>query len=159
MHLGKWELLERKRVRKVTDFLRKRFGFEDRLNAGILLSPRNNLYLIHSDLANVDFSVLRVNSLGIYFGEWRNDELRLSIEGSQRIGPRCTKHILSLNDAQLRQWFLGEKIELNQELDPGFYIIRYGDDYVGCGNVGHGVLHNFVPKIRRSQELIISPQR
>ncbi len=99
---------------------------------------------------------LRIERIGIYFGERKHNELRLSIEGSQLLGPHATKHVLSLTTEQRDAWMLGKPIELQADqlddfgiaIEQAFYIIRHGDDFLGCGKIKNGVLLNFVPKER-----------
>ena len=154
MRLARWDIIEKKEMRQITDFLRDRFGFSAKLEAGFAKGTDDHIYLIRRELADVDYSKLRVNSLGMYFGEWKNNVLRLSIEGAQRIGHDCTQHILDINEEQLRQWFTGEKIEFG-DMEQGFYLVRHGKDFAGCGNVKEGQLLNYVQKVRRTKELIL----
>ncbi|MBI4140217.1 hypothetical protein HY485_00100, partial [Candidatus Woesearchaeota archaeon] len=101
----------------------------------------------------IDFSKLRINSIGLYFAEFRNNELRLSIEGSQIIGPKATKNVVELNNDELKQWLRGEDLE--KECDEnGFVIIKHGNDYLGCGKIKEGKVLNFVPKARRLMNIV-----
>ena len=63
---------------------------------------------------DIDFSKINVNSLGLYFANIEK-ELRLSIEGSQLIGPSSTKNILEVNETKLNSWISGKDITTKEE--------------------------------------------
>lgn len=117
-----------------------------------LMSDKDNLYLIFKDVEKINFSQLRINSFGLYFGEYRHNELRLSIEGSQIIGKLAKKNIVELTKDQLKTWFKGNDVDI--EIDcKGFVILKNNDDFVGCGRVKENKILNFVPKARRLSEV------
>ncbi len=112
-------------------------------------SEKQKIYAIHKDVAKIDLSGARINSVGIYFGEEKKGELRLSIEGSQLIGPLAKKNIIELTDEESLAWLRGT--DLQKEGDwSGFIIIKHNDDYLGTGKYTTDKrLLNFVPKARR----------
>jgi NOL1/NOP2/fmu family ribosome biogenesis protein len=85
----------------------------------------------------------------MYFCEIDNLGMRLSIEGSQIIGPKATKNILEINDEQTKQWFKGEDLEMNGNFS-GFLIIKYKDDFLGTGKYSNGKILNYIHKNRRA---------
>ncbi len=91
---------------------------------------------------------LRVNNLGLYIAEIKNDEIRLSIEGSQLIGPTANKNIYQVDDNKLQQWFKGEDIPCTKNLS-GFIILKHNNDFIGSGKFKENIIINFVPKARR----------
>ncbi len=117
-----------------------------------LMSDKDNLYLISRDVEKIDISDLRINSFGLYFGEYKNGELRLSIEGSQIIGPLAKKNVVELSEDQLKVWFKGQDFELSTD-SQGFVILKSNNDFVGCGRVKDFRILNFVPKARRLLEV------
>jgi len=151
------EVLNSKRIKGITNLLQQQWGFHDRLNQGFL-QKENDIFLVTIDIDKIDLGEVNVNSLGLYFGELRHDTLRLSIEGSQIIGKKANKNVLSLNDEQLQQWLKGEDIELKEnseiknsssDYENKFVIIKHNNDFFGCGRIKDGNLLNFVPKSRR----------
>ena len=84
----------------------------------------------------------------MYFANQDRTGLRLSVEGSQLIGNQATKNVLILNQEQTNQWFSGEDIKLESNLQ-GFVLIKHKDDFLGCGNFTQGTLHNYLGKERR----------
>lgn len=97
---------------------------------------------------------LRVDSAGLYIATLlENGELRLSIEGSQLVGPHATKNILEINDKEFAEWIRGHAIEKETTL-KGFVILKRGADWCGCGKpvrdekTGTISIHNYIPKTR-----------
>ncbi len=111
-------------------------------------STKNDLFVISKDITKIDARKLRINAVGLYLGEYKNHEIRLSIEGSQLIGPKATMNVVELDDKELRQWLRGEDL-IKRTDASGFVILKSGTDFVGCGKVKEGTILNFVPKGRR----------
>jgi NOL1/NOP2/fmu family ribosome biogenesis protein len=113
---------------------------------------KERIYVINRDIEKVDLKNIRVNSMGLYIAELKNDQLRVSIEGSQLIGPTAKKNVCELTKDQLRQWFMGQDIDVDGSYE-GFVILKHGQDYVGSGKFKEGIILNFVPKARRLLEV------
>jgi NOL1/NOP2/fmu family ribosome biogenesis protein len=113
---------------------------------------KEKIFAITRDIAAVDLKELRINSIGLYIAEVKNDQLRLSIEGAQLIGPSATKNVLELSTEQLKQWFQGQDIKAEGNYE-GFVILKHGNDYIGSGKYKEGYILNFVPKARRLLEV------
>ena len=150
------EVLNSKRIKEIKLLLGEQWGFHEPLDYGFLQRD-NDIFLVTTAVDKLDLRQLNVNSAGLYFGELRNSQLRLSIEGSQIIGQKAEKNVVELNDEQLRKWLSGEDIEIATE-NPGggsgddgsgYAIIKCGNDFFGCGRLKEGKLLNFVPKARR----------
>ena len=116
------------------------------------IQGKEKIYAITRDVGEIDLKKLRINSIGLYIAEVKNDQLRLSIEGAQLIGPSATKNVCEINTEQLKKWFKGEDIEVEKEYS-GFAILKHGNDYVGSGKYKEGYILNFVPKARRLIEV------
>lgn len=123
----------------------------------VLQSSKNKIYLLSRDFAKVDDKKLRIDSAGLYFGEiMKNDELRLSIEGSQLIGPMAKKNVVELSDDETSSWLRGEDIEKELKTE-GFVILKNKNketgkyDFLGSGKykTEEKKILNYVPKTRR----------
>lgn len=113
---------------------------------------KEKIYVITRDVEKIDMKKIRINSLGLYIAELKHGQLRLSIEGSQIIGPTATKNVYELNREQLKQWFQGQDLTVAGSYE-GFVILKYENDYVGSGKYKEGTILNFVPKARRLLEM------
>ena len=154
LRIGKFEVLNGKKTKAVAELLDKQWGYGSKFEDGFL-QKGNDLFLITRDVSKVDLQKLNVNSLGAYFGEMKHGWLRLSIEGSQIVGPEAQKNVLETSPEQLRQWLGGEDLEPPSSFDcissekKGFVIMKHGSDFLGCGKIKDGRILNFVPKSRR----------
>lgn len=112
-------------------------------------NEKQKIYAVHKDIAKIDLSGARINSVGMYFGEQKKGELRLSIEGSQLIGPLAKKNIIELDGKETIAWLRGEDLEKDCDCS-GFVIIKHSDDYMATGKyTADKRILNFVPKARR----------
>ena len=127
--------------------LADQWGFSGTLEYAFLKSPKDNLYMVSRDIAKIDWTKFRINSVGIYFGELKRG-LRLSIEGSQLVGPKSSKNVHELNSEEAMKWLKGHEIATKSKAE-GYQILRSGKDFLGCGTIKDGNMLNFVPKIRR----------
>ena len=142
------KVLERKDKKKFLELLKKQFAFDKKLDYIFLINNKNKIFIVNKELVNIDLNKLRINSIGLYIAEFRNDEVRLSIEGSQFIGPNTKKNVLELDDKEARDWLKGNDLEKETNL-KGFVIIKNNNDFLGCGKVKENGILNFVPKTRR----------
>jgi NOL1/NOP2/fmu family ribosome biogenesis protein len=142
-----WAVLTSKDIRAVHAQLEEQFGFAGKLDYAFLKNHENNLYMVTRDVSLVDWKKLHVTSMGSYFAEQKKG-LRLSIEGSQLVGPNATKNVFELKDEEVMPWLKGHDLSTKSPL-VGLVIVRHKNDYFGCGSVKEGILLNFVPKIRR----------
>ena len=141
------KILKKKEVKNILSLLDKQFNFKDRLDYVFLQNEKGKLFIANKDVFDIDFKKIRINSLGLYFGQLKDNEIRLSIEGSQLIGPSSKKNILELTNKQKEEWMKGIDISYNGK--PGFVLIKYGNDFIGCGKITKDKILNFVPKERR----------
>lgn len=154
MRIKQFEIMNSKQTKIIAQMLLQQWGFTDKLDKGFL-QKENDIFLITRDLDKIDTKQLNVNSVGLYFGESRHGQLRLSIEGSQIIGGRSTRNVLEINEKQLQQWLRGEDIDLataattDDKIRNSFLIVKHNRDFFGCGKVKEGRVLNFVPKSRR----------
>lgn len=139
-----------KEVRSILEAVKQQWGAGLSPGCGFLEGKDGDIFLISRDIEKLDLERLRINSLGLYFGQFRNNELRLSIEGSQIVGKAATRNIVELDDSEFRQWLGGNELEKSlSTLGSGYVIIKHNSDFIGCGKYKDGRMLNFVPKARR----------
>lgn len=142
------KILNNKEIKRIIEILKQQFGFKEKLDYVFLINQRNRLYLVNKDISKLNLENLRIDSIGLYFGEYRNEEVRLSIEGGQMIGKKATKNIIELNDKEAEEWLTGQDI-FKELKDRGFVILKHKKDILGCGRYKEGKIFNYVPKERR----------
>lgn len=143
------KILSSKDKKLLLALIKKQWGAEFKPELVFFRNEKDKFYAVHKDIAKIDLSGARINTVGMYFGEQKKGELRLSIEGSQLIGPIAKQNVLELDDKEFLDWLRGE--DLQKEGDwSGFVIIKHKDDFIGTGKYTQDKrILNFVPKARR----------
>jgi NOL1/NOP2/fmu family ribosome biogenesis protein len=141
-------VLNRKDKKRFLELLKKQFDFKEKMDYSFLTNNKNKIFIINKDIANIELNNIRINSMGLYIAEMSNNEVRLSIEGSQIIGPKSGKNIIELTKEQAREWIKGKDIEISSEKNK-FVILKHDDDYLGTGKATKEKILNFIPKARR----------
>ncbi|MBW3013792.1 hypothetical protein KY335_00950 [Candidatus Woesearchaeota archaeon] len=145
----KLQILNTRDVKELKKIISDVWGVDFELEVVFLKSEkRDRIYAVNRDIADIDLSKLRIDTLGLYFGTWNVKGFRLSFEGSRIIGPLAKKNVAELNEKQRDEWIKGQDIEFDSS-SKEFLIIKCGADYFGCGKMREGMLYNFVPKTRR----------
>ncbi len=128
--------------------------------AVLLQSNKQKVFLISQDLDKLDWQDFKVDKAGLYIGRFDDKESRLSIEGTQLIGPLAKKNVLEISEENVAAWFRGEDLVFDEEKlkgFSGFVILKDGKnkvDFLGSGRVLNNRILNFVPKGRRTENLI-----
>jgi NOL1/NOP2/fmu family ribosome biogenesis protein len=141
-------ILNTKQKKEIFQLLDSQWGIKQKLDYIFLRNSEGRLFIINKDLEKIDESKLRINSMGLYFGELRNNELRLTIEGSQIIGSSAKKNIYTLNNSQFKDWLAGKDIEAEHD-HVCFLLMKHKKDFIGTGKYKEGKILNFIPKARR----------
>ncbi len=141
-------ILNSKEKKNLSKLIKKQFDCDFKFNYEVFINTKNKIFILNKDVSKINLDELRINSLGLYFGELSRGELRLSIEGSQLIGPLAKNNILELDYDQAIKWMKGEDFDIDTNL-LGFVIIKNKDDFLGCGRIVNNKLLNYVPKERR----------
>ena len=147
------KFLNRKETKEILKLIEEQWGAKLKLEYTLVKNNKNRVFIINKDISKIDFSKLRINSIGMYFCDLEN-EIRLSIEGSQIIGPKAAKNIAEINESQVKQWLKGEDLEIEGKSNySGFVIIKRNTDFLGTGKYKSGKVLNYVSKSRRISSL------
>lgn len=164
--MAQLHFLNRKRIKEIFEVLGIQYGlkkgYEEKLNYIFMINEDNKINIINPSVASINLDVLHISSLGLYFGELKEnennkeDEIRLSIEGSQIIGPFATKNVVEISEGLMRLWIRGYDIEVknhkekeNEKQENAFVIVKHKNDFFGCGRLKDGIILNHIPKERR----------
>ena len=143
------KVLNSKEVKEIMKSVEEQWGCRLKLDYGFLENTKNRIFIVNREISEIDISKLRVNNIGMYFCEDDGVGIRLSIEGSQIIGPHATKNIIEVSDLEAKQWFKGEDLPCERNDLSGFVIIKNRKDFLGTGKASKGNILNFVSKTRR----------
>jgi len=143
------KFLNSKETKEILKLIEEQWGAKLKLDYILIKNSKNRIFIVNKDISKIDFSKLRINSIGMYFCDLEN-EIRLSIEGSQIIGPKSTKNIAEINESQVKQWLKGEDLEIQDKGNyHGFVIIKHENDFLGTGKFKENKILNYVSKGRR----------
>ncbi len=143
------KFLNKKEIKPILQKLEEQFGFTQELQYVFFKNNKHKVMIINKELAHIDMEKIRINNFGVYMGEIMDSrEVRLSIEGSQIIGPFATKNVVEVDFETAKRWMYGQDIEGVFDA-TGFVIVKYGDYFIGCGRYKEGKISNHVPKNRR----------
>ena len=143
------KILNNKEIKEIYELIGKQWGAKIKLDYGFLKNSKNRIFVINKDISRIDMPKLRLNSVGMYFCEIDAKGIRLSIEGSQIIGPKAAKNVVELNEEETRKWFKGEDLEKECKDCNGFIILKHKNDFLGTGKYSNGRILNYVGKTRR----------
>ena len=143
------KILNNKEIKEILKLIEKQWGAKIKLDYGFLKNSKNKIFVVSRDISEIDISKLRINSVGMYFCEMDKLGIRLSIEGTQIVGPSATKNIIELGDEETKKWFKGEDLEKERKDCNGFVILKYKNDFLGNGKYVNGRILNYVGKTRR----------
>ena len=142
--------LKNKEKKSLIKKLEEQYGVKElKLNYLFFKNNEGRIFIINKEFRNLDLENINVNSIGLYFCRIEK-ELRLSVEGSQIIGPFAKKNVLEINEGQTKEWLQGNDIEvLNKDIEETFVILKNKKDFIGSGKFKDGKILNYVPKERR----------
>jgi len=148
-----YSIMRSREIKQFFKIIEKQFGkIPELFEKNAFIQGKEKIYMITREVERIPLDELRINNLGLYVAELKNEQLRLSIEGSQIIGPTATKNVHELDKEEMKEWLKGKDLPCSKEYD-GFVIIKYGEDYMGTGKYREGMILNFVPKARRLNEV------
>ena len=127
------------------------FGVNPLPGCRLLRSGQHRIRLVSLEAYQLMRLIPKPEVAGLYLGELGPSGIRLSLDGSQLLGPHATKQVISLTSGQAEAWLKGETIDVEDRC-RGYVIVRHQSDILGCGSLSGGRLHNFLPKDRRPQK-------
>lgn len=159
---------DKKQKERFNNLVKERYGFE--VKGQIIRQGSEKVRIFTGNLSEHELNVIsgtvRVETVGLYLAtkDETFENIRFSFDASF-LGKDAVKNVLDLDDIQVRQWFQGNDILLddtpseqspefkNQALTSSypFIFLRYKEEIVGVGKLTDDKtkLINFVPKERR----------
>jgi len=147
------KILNKKAVKEILSLIKQQWDADLTLDYAFLKDKEDKIFIINKEFAELDLTKLRINNMGMYFAQKMIDGLRLSIEGSQIIGPKAKKNILELTEKQTKQWLRGEDLEIKTDIQD-YVILKYKNDFLGTGKIKQNKILNYIPKSRRLKTTI-----
>jgi NOL1/NOP2/fmu family ribosome biogenesis protein len=141
--------------------LEEKYGFSGDVPGHLLLSGKDKLFILSdSELIRRGLDKdLRIDRAGLKIGTKTLGGIRLNIEGSQFLGPDCSRRLLQISSEHLELFVKGEDFALNEsELrqalgESGLFIVKHNLDFIGSGLVKEGRLLSQLSKNRKVKNL------
>jgi len=156
--IGSLKILNSREVKHILERLEEQYSgdySEEFSDYAFLMNKDNRIYIVSRSVEILPYHEMRLDTLGVYFGELYKESIRLTIEGSQMIGPKAVTNVATLGYDQMIDWIKGVDIPFEDSPGKEFLIIKYVDkdtgstDYIGAGKFKDGKIMNYVSKSRR----------
>ncbi len=149
--MSQLKILNTREIKPVKEAVKNQFGCRIVEDLVFLKNQKDRIFIVNKDISKLDLGGLRINSIGLYFGEYKHEKLRLSIEGAQFVGKSAKKNIVILKEEGAARWMKGNDIFLQKKSLAlgGFVILKHAGDILGCGKYNGKKILNYVPKERR----------
>lgn len=145
------QILNRKQTKEVEEYLWEQFGAHE-IPGRLFQLGEEKIFLFSGEASDDDIRELEgmvpVERLGVYFAKVMNGEIRLSIEGTQLLKNQIKKNIFELDKEQAEKWMQGQELNIHMG-KKGFFVMKYKNDFLGCGKASEEKIGNFIPKMRR----------
>jgi len=90
--------------------------------------------------------IANVEIVGLYLIK-KEGQMRLGLDATSLLKDNVKKSVIEIMDGDVEEWFKGNNLEIVK--DNGIYIIKHGEDFLGCGVSDGKKIINYVPKERR----------
>lgn len=136
--------------RKIIEKLNEQYGIED-LPYLLIESGKEKIRAYTGHLSKDEISkiteIAKVELIGMYLIREENDQYRLSMDATLVLSDQINKNMIELDENQFQLWIRGYDLDIKKP--KGIYVIRYKNDFIGCGKSNEERVFNFVPKDRR----------
>ena len=145
------KILNSKEKKEIIKKLNEQFGVE-KIPGTLIKSGQDRIFFFSGEISEREIHELErevpIERVGVYFARILNDFPKLSIEGTQILKEQIKKNIFELNKEQLDDWMKGRDLQIKSE-QRGFFVMKYKNDFLGCGKISAEKISNFIPKARR----------
>ena len=158
--MKKLNIFNSKEIKRFKKSLEEEYGYSLNGNYAYLINEKNKLFLINKSLSEIDTKNLIVDRVGLYFAEYKNNQVRLSKEGAQFLinknkkNQQKIKNIINLDQKEVKKYFSGEDLNKNLNIKNSFIFLKYKDNILGCAKYKDQTIINFLPKIHRGEVIL-----
>lgn len=144
------KLLTSSEKKKLIEQLNQQYGITN-IPFELIKFGEEKLRIFSGDLSREQLILLdrelRIENIGLYFAKLEHDGIRLTFDGIQIFKNQITKNILELTKEQADEWLKGNEIYIKS--DRAFKILKYNNEFIGCGKSTGEKITNYMPKERR----------
>ncbi len=146
-----WRFLKDKERKELEKSLNIGFGIK-KIPGEVISAGGERLFFFDGEADEEGLRLLQecapVERMGVYFAKIIAGEVRLTIEGTQIFQDQIKKNVFELNKEQAEKWMMGEELNIKTGM-KGFVIMKFEDNFLGCGKASEEKIGNFIPKTRR----------
>lgn len=150
------KIFNSKEKEEIEKKLKESFGIE-KIPGEIIKLGEERIFLFQGSLNENQIKEIKeiafIERMGIYFAKEEREEIRLSIEGTQILKKQINKGIFEMNEEQKDDWIKGRELNISTGKKQ-FLVMKYKEDFLGCGKASAEKITNFIPKTRRLREKI-----
>ena len=146
-------ILSNQETKEILSKLNEQFGIQ-KIPGRLIKIGKERIFLFNGDFLDEQIKNLEkivfIEKIGIYIGAifLPTGEIRLSIEGTQIFKDQITKNLFEINEEKFGNWMQGEELDIQTGL-KGIIVIKYRNNFLGCGKASENKIGNFIPKSRR----------
>ena len=152
--------LNSKEIKKIKESFLTEFGYFWQEDYAYVLSEKERLSIINKDLVAMDLKQLRIDKIGLYVAEIKNNQVRLSKEGAQLLAQEAGNHKITLKNThqlsaqEVQDYFKGLDLAKDLGAESKLIILQHHDNVIGCARYKDGKILNFLPKIHRGEVIL-----
>lgn len=145
------KILAAQEKKQIEQKLNQQFGIKE-IPGKIVMRGAERLFFFTGEINEAEIrkieDIIPIEKIGVYFAKLINDDMKLTIEGTQILHSQINKGIFEINDTQAEEWMMGRELSIKTGL-RGFVVIKNRSDLLGCGKASQDKITNFIPKSRR----------
>lgn len=132
---------------EVAGLWQSRFGIPEKAFAGYrFFRKAQSVWMISgSELPDLSYEALGMRIMNLKDRPWKPTTCALQI-----LGKHATKNLVHLNDSQAMIFLEGKSLPIESNLEPGYVVVLYREEVLGCGLYSHGIVISQLPKERRT---------
>jgi NOL1/NOP2/fmu family ribosome biogenesis protein len=135
--------------KKFVETLKENFGIS-KLPSVMIEAGKNKIRGFSGSMTREEIielsGIVNIEVVGLYLFRVEKD-IRLGMDGALVLKEQISKNVVEISDSEAVEWMSGK--DLVRELESGVYVVKCGEDFLGCGIFSGGRLINHVPKERR----------
>ncbi len=150
-------ILNTREIKKLKKVLLKAFGYALEKDYAYLRTEKDRVYVVNKDISRIELDNLRIDRLGIYFGEWKENHIRLSKEGAQLLvleGGTNVQNVVGLDEKEALEYFKGQDIQKNLGEENKQIILTHKNNILGAAPYKEGTILNYLPKMYRGTVIL-----
>lgn len=145
------KILNDNEKKEIIKKLNSQFGISE-INGILVKFGEDRILLFQGSLNEKEIIKLErtvhIEKIGVYFAKIQNNEVRLSIEGTQLLKNQIVKNMFELNEKLAEEWMMGQDLQIKTG-KKGFLVMKYKNNFLGTGKASENKIGNFIPKSRR----------